>query len=492
MKQILNRELVLWALGVIQPASSQDIKTFLSSMYTDSGPLPSLRDFELELERMHRFGWIAQVSKKYELFSLTEKGNHRFPRKLRHLRDKSRLVLLHAAKNDRFWESEETVQELSGVSPGEDVSSTTKEVARPSDSAVLPRTRSRSSARKKGRARWPRLLKQLDISVGLKLVSSDPNFSYYSFPTIASINRACLDNGRGTDLGLIGLSLALGISARLISSFMHKPGNHYRQFEIGKRGGGKRVISAPRLFLKTTQSWISDYLLWRLPVHEDCHSYQTGKSIISNSIDHVGQLFVGCLDIHDFFGSIGRIKVESLLVKNGFGRELSYTISRVTTLDDKLPQGAPTSPSISNAVLYDFDVRIAATCKRNGLHYSRYADDMTISGADRASIKGVFDVVQVELSDLGLRLNKDKSRIASQGGQQRVTGVVVNAKPQPPRRLRRRIRAMFHQASLHPDNSKQNINELRGYLSYLKSFPELRESAAVHLYEKVIKKVQSV
>ncbi len=490
MRQLLNRDLVLWGLAVVQPASVEDVRVFLEAMYPDSGPMPDETDLRSEFENFAGFGWIASVSLKKEWYSLTEKGNSRLSKSLRHLRDKLRLVLLHGAKNDRFWRSEETVQDLPDVSSGLDSSSGTKEVARPSDSAVIPHTRSGSSARNNSRIRWPRLLEQLEFTVGLKPVSSDSTLSYYSYPTLSSINSACVEHQSQSDLSLGGLALAIGISPRLISSFMHKPENHYRKFEIGKRGGGLREIDAPRLFLKTTLAWINDYLLWRLPVHESCHSFQRGKSIITNAGVHLDRNFVGCLDISDFFGCVRTQQVRRLFVENGFGFELAHTVSRLVTLGDRLPQGAPTSPTISNAILYNFDRRIAARCRSVGLSYSRYADDMSISGSDRSEIEKAFAVVREELGRLQLRLNDRKTRIASSYGQQLVTGVVVNEKLQPPRKLRRKIRAMFHRASVEEENSPEILRMLNGYLSYLRSFPVLRDRKDIRNYEEILRTLQ--
>jgi hypothetical protein len=94
------------------------------------------------------------------------------------------------------------------------------------------------------------------------------------------------------------------------------------------------------------------------------------------------------------------------------------------------------------------------------------------------------------LSNQGLRVNDAKTRIASRGGQQRVTGVVVNVKPQPPREMRRRVRAMFHQAERYPRKFKKKTAELRGYLSYLSSYPALSDSVELKKYGAVLEKLK--
>ena len=148
------------------------------------------------------------------------------------------------------------------------------------------------------------------------------------------------------------LALAIGVSPRLLTSFTHKPENHYRTFKIGKKGGGEREISSPRFFLKTVQYWIKSYILCHVKIHESCHAYLRGKSIISNAEGHVGKKFVANIDIENFFGNITRDHVFRLLKKNDVGEKLSGSVAGLVTLDGCLPQGAPTSPDISNAFLY--------------------------------------------------------------------------------------------------------------------------------------------
>lgn len=178
-----------------------------------------------------------------------------------------------------------------------------------------------------------------------------------------------------------------------------------------------------------------------------------------------------------------------LLRKNGFGEQLSKTIARLTSLNNGLPQGAPTSPILSNAYLYSFDETAAQVGKSTGLNITRYADDITISGKSKDSITKVITLFKQELSARGLELNAKKTRIASRGGQQRVAGVVVNNKALPPRTLRRRVRAMFHQANNYPEEHVKKYNILRGYLSYFNSFPALKSGSELESYKEVLKRL---
>lgn len=132
-------------------------------------------------------------------------------------------------------------------------------------------------------------------------------------------------------------------------------------------------------------------------------------------------------------------------------------------------------------------------CSDRLLQYSRYADDLTISGEDRAQVRRVIRRGQILLRDLyNLELHEDKTRIASRGGQQRVTGIVVNHDVVPSRVFRRRVRAMFHQASLRPREHLAQMTELRGYVGFLKSFPKLKEAQETIGYEKILTDLQSI
>jgi retron-type reverse transcriptase len=184
--------------------------------------------------------------------------------------------------------------------------------------------------------------------------------------------------------------------------------------------------------------------------------------------------------------------LEDLLLQEGFGKLFAKSISRLTTLNDALPQGAPTSPMLSNAYLFSFDAAMAEHAKSAGVGYTRYADDITISGDERALVIDAIGYAAAMLNERGLALNDKKTRVSSRSGQQKVTGVVVNEKPQPPRKLRRRIRAMFHQADLRPEEYVKKSAELRGYLSYLQSYPVLRDSPELKKYKSVIGKLKNV
>lgn len=287
------------------------------------------------------------------------------------------------------------------------------------------------------------------------------------------------------------LGLLLGISPRLILDIALKPERHYRQFPLAKKGGGERQIDAPRTFLKVIQQFLADYFLNGLPVHESVHSFRTDHSIISNASQHCQKPFVGNIDIQNYFGSITRHRIIEKLRGVGYDAVSTEVIVKLCTKDGIIPQGAPTSPALSNIFLFDFDTAMAQQCEARGLSCTRYADDISISGDDHGQIMSMIQFARDYLAgEYQLSLNEEKTRVASQGGQQRVTGVVVNERPRPPRKFRREVRAAFHNAAKSDALDKNSIRKLRGYVSYLRSFEALRDGKEVAAYLQFLKGIR--
>lgn len=475
METLWNRKLVLWSLGTLQPATAAQTAEFIGVIFKDVDP-PSIREIEEMLKGWVEIGYVMVVSKdgKY-LYSLTALGNKPLSSQLRYFRDTSRLFLMKQARKARLVHAGEFYKELAGGAPAGDGSIHVQDDQWPINLA----------AAHIGQIYWPLIAKQLRFEAGPD--SDSPALSFYSFSDINEVHSASSSPAEGNDLSLHDFAVCMGVSPRLISSILHDINKQYRSYEIGKRGGGTRLISSPRTFLKVFQWWILDYLLWKLPTHHSCHSYQRGKSIRSNAESHTRKRYVANLDITDFFGSIGTMQIFSMLIQYDFGERAADIISKLTSLNGMLPQGAPTSPVLSNSYLYDFDDSLFTYCENKGLSYTRYADDMTISGDREEDIISAIKQAKIKLRRAGLKINDKKSRIANRGGQQRVTGLVVNECALPPRKLRREIRAMFHNAQKEPEAYKDKHAELVGYLGYMQSFPEIRASTEIQSFAEILR-----
>jgi RNA-directed DNA polymerase len=247
------------------------------------------------------------------------------------------------------------------------------------------------------------------------------------------------------------------------------------------------------VFLKVVQWVLLEFVLKDLQISDAAHAFERGRSIVSNALPHVGQRFVAGFDIKDFFGSVTTKQVEALLLKNGYLAEEADIIARLCTKDGRLPQGAPTSPLLSNALLFDFDEWSVGEAKENRLIYTRYADDITVSSESREALKNFIARAGEYLKiQFAFRLNDQKTRIASLHGRQVVTGVVVNEKATPSRDRLRRIRVIFHQASAAPKAFESRSNEMAGLIGYISQFPKLRGSKQVEEYSAVLAKVRRV
>ncbi len=260
------------------------------------------------------------------------------------------------------------------------------------------------------------------------------------------------------------------ISEFELKRFCIRTQGFYHSFERPKKSGkGMRIISAPSEALKELQRKIKRDILDLLETHSSCMGYKKGFSIVDNAAPHVGQRFVLNLDIKDFFQSISSARVAGYFCSLGYSEEVSVLLSRICCYKNALPQGAPTSPSLANLICSKLDRRLCGVARKNGLVYTRYCDDITISGG--AFVKpGLQHFIQGIIAEEGFEVNKDKTRLLSRRSCQTVTGLVVNEKVSIPRKRRRLIRAILHQSELgrSPGMCNNYVSGLRGFMNMVK------------------------
>jgi RNA-directed DNA polymerase len=207
--------------------------------------------------------------------------------------------------------------------------------------------------------------------------------------------------------------------------------SHYQRFTIAKKSGGERHISAPMPRLKRAQYWVLDNILAKMPVHEAVHGFLPGRSILTNAAPHVGQDVVINLDLKDFFPSIGMRRVRGVFRQLGYSSQVASLLALVCTeaptdevqLDGQryfvargervLPQGAPTSPMLTNLLCRRLDARLAASAAKLGFRYTRYADDLSFSAGpehSRDTGKLLWRVKQIVASE-GLTVHPDKQQV---------------------------------------------------------------------------------
>ncbi|HMW02748.1 MAG TPA: reverse transcriptase domain-containing protein [Acidobacteriota bacterium] len=269
--------------------------------------------------------------------------------------------------------------------------------------------------------------------------------------------------------------------------------SHYVRFKIPKKTGGERLISAPKPHLKAAQEWILHSILEKVTLHEAAHGFRTGRSIVTNAQPHLKAEVIINIDLKDFFPSIAYPRVKGLFRSLGYSEQAATIFGLVCTepdveeveLDGKryfvalstrhLPQGAPTSPALTNILCRRLDRRLTKLAQDRGFVYSRYADDLTFSASGEAkqNICNVLRGVESITAHEGLAINTEKTRILRHSRQQEVTGVVVNEKLNVSREELKRFRAVLFQIEKDgPEgkrwgNSKDVIASIQGFANYV-------------------------
>ena len=238
---------------------------------------------------------------------------------------------------------------------------------------------------------------------------------------------------------LSSLERDLGIPIKTLYAVSNNLKGHYRKVLIPKKSGGYRKLSVPDEVMKRIQRQISDVLLIHMPISRYAKAYRFGSTTMKNARLHVGKPVVLKLDILHFFDSIRYSDMkDKVFPAEIYAENIRILLAMLCYYKDFLPQGAPTSPAITNILMYKFDETVGTWCQERGIAYTRYCDDMTFSG-DFAPAEAIWFVRQ-ELRKMGFLLNEQKTRIQRSGQQQTVTGIVVNEKMSIPADYRRKLR----------------------------------------------------
>lgn len=242
------------------------------------------------------------------------------------------------------------------------------------------------------------------------------------------------------------LAELLYADVKLLYSITNNTPDWYHCFQIPKRNGAMRNIEAPRTCLKRIQNRIAKNILSRFIVHECATAFLSGKNIRRNALFHVNKSVVLNCDIRNFFSSLKSCAVfEFFRCAAGYEPDICMMLSRLCTLWGHLPQGAPTSPVLSNLLMFNFDEKISSWASEHNLSYSRYADDLTFSGEIDAGLQAdILQMVKLNLTALHLKLNPAKTAIYRSHCRQLVTGLVVNEYVGVPREKIREFRTWLH------------------------------------------------
>jgi len=288
----------------------------------------------------------------------------------------------------------------------------------------------------------------------------------------------------------------------------------YESFEIPKKSGGVRKISAPRKWLKDYQREIASVLLECYQGHPAAHGFASDRSIISNATPHLNKRFIFNSDLEDFFPTINYGRVRGLFASKffNFPEPVASVLAQLCCYKDALPQGAPSSPIITNYIALHMDRQLYRLAKSNRCTYTRYADDITFSFTtprnklpeniiveDATGVRAGASLANI-VNSCGFSLNTDKTRLRGRSQRQEVTGLTVNGDLNVPRKLVRQTRSMLyawrkfglgaaaaeyhakyctkHRASPVPPDFVQVV---RGKLNFIKSVRGTRDEIVVRL-----------
>ncbi|WP_194817619.1 reverse transcriptase family protein [Nocardia sp. XZ_19_385] len=241
-----------------------------------------------------------------------------------------------------------------------------------------------------------------------------------------------------------------------------QPLSHYRYRQLPKTSG-VRLVEAPKVRLREIQRRILHRVLSEIPAHPACHGFEKGRSATTFAAPHAGAEVVVRVDLRDFFTSIGVARVRAVFAACGYSPTVAQVladlcttatpVAELRTLDFNqrnllrarhLPQGAPTSPRLANLIAHGLDRRLAGYATQHGLVYTRYADDLAISGkSDLDPGRTIWLATKIAKSE-GFSIRPGKTRIRRPHQRQILAGLVINTHPAVPRDRYDALRALLH------------------------------------------------
>lgn len=312
------------------------------------------------------------------------------------------------------------------------------------------------------------------------------------------------------------LSRLTRLSTRLLYCLSIKTENYYRIKHIPKRTGGVRELSIPSFSLHIMQRWILVKILDHIKPSQQSMAFRKGCEFghKQNAIFHAGSIYGLSIDLKDFFPSITSDKVYTIFSELGYNNFAATILTNICTLDGRLPQGSAASPAISNLVCKTLDNRLNGLCKKRGIIYTRYADDMYFSCDDKTLLHKNYSSIIKIINSEGFTINQRKVHWHTPSNRKRITGITVISKNddahvvlKTPKNLKRKIRAEIHRCVMSGDYTlKSHVCGEISYVSYVEGdgyktsltkyidslahkiqmFPELVEAYNANLFFKDI------
>jgi len=276
---------------------------------------------------------------------------------------------------------------------------------------------------------------------------------------------------------MISSDMAKSLHLRLefIELVARSASHRYKTYRIKKRTGGSREINHPAKELKLLQRWLVEYILSSLKIHDSVYSYRVGVNIRDLALAHLHSNYLCRIDLKDYFPSIKDRDVRRLLrttLKSMTKRDIWF-ISSIVCRFGQLTIGAPSSPIISNAIMYPLDHAISALCDKNGATYTRYADDLHISAKKQDVIGSIVPkIIKLihEINSPRLRVNHKKTIHTSRKHRMMIAGLTISSerKISIGRERKREIKSLVFKYT-NDQLKEPEIQYLRGMLAYIKS-----------------------
>ncbi|MFD2632033.1 reverse transcriptase domain-containing protein [Idiomarina piscisalsi] len=267
----------------------------------------------------------------------------------------------------------------------------------------------------------------------------------------------------------------------------------YISFSIPKKDGSRRLISTPKPTLKNYQMIIASELHHHYIPRASAHAFIEQKSVLTNASPHVNKRYVLNLDLEDFFGTITFGRVKRLLQSPPLSltHNVATVVAHICCYKGRLPQGAPSSPIISNMIAFKLDNQLLKLAKQYRFTYTRYADDITLSFNQKRKTSLPTDIVKFDEDSLalgrlllrtiesnGFSVNDDKTRLATKNDRQAVTNLTVNQFVNVNRLFLRQTSAMINALNVYgaQDAEIEYLKKYhKGYLSPRKQLKHKNE-----------------
>lgn len=285
--------------------------------------------------------------------------------------------------------------------------------------------------------------------------------------------------------------------------------SHYQRFTIPKKSGGRREISAPKKSMQVAQQWVKTHILDPLAIHPAARGFVCGKSTLDHAKPHLQQAAVIKMDLKNFFPTIRFRRVKGFFHSLGYSEAVSTLLALLCTEpprkevefngtryyvameERQLPQGACTSPALSNLICRRLDQRLQGLAEKHGFQYTRYADDLAFSCSESEmdKIGAVINSARRIIRFEGFVVNEEKTRILRSSNRQKITGIIVNQKPNIRRQELRAFRALLYSVEKNGLEQENRHNHphfweyIKGFASYIRMVrPDLEQKLAHSLF----------